>query len=62
MGEKIIELIFSIISKTKEKLIVITKNIKDPALLAIEQENLLSFVRGELEDRKLLGYPPLKDL
>ncbi len=60
MGEKIIELIFSIISKTKEKLIVITKNIKDPALLAIEQENLLSFVRGELEDRKLLGYPPYK--
>lgn len=60
MGEKIIELIFSIISKTKEKLIILTKNVKDPALIAIEQENLLSFVRGELEDRKLLGYPPYK--
>ncbi len=36
MSEKIIQLVFSIISKTKEKLIIQTKNENDPAILAIK--------------------------
>ena len=60
MNEKIIQLIVSIISKTKDKLIIQTKNEKDPALHAIKTENVLAFVREELEDRKTLGYPPFK--
>lgn len=60
MNEKIIQLIFSIISKTKDKLIIQTKNKQDPAIHAVETENILSFVREELEDRKNLGYPPFK--
>jgi len=60
IGEKIIGLIFSIISKTTKKVLIITKNINDPALLAIKNENLLSFVNSELEDRRTLGYPPYK--
>ncbi len=60
MGEKIIQIITSIISKTENKLIIQTKNEKDPAILAVKRDNLLPFVREELEDRKNLGYPPYK--
>lgn len=58
MGEKIIELLFLFMEKTEKKLIIISKNINDPALLAIKNENLLAYVREELSDRKTLGYPP----
>ena len=60
MSEKIIQIIFSIIGNTTEKLIIQTKNENDPAILAIKSENLLSFVRAELEDRRNLDYPPFK--
>lgn len=60
MSEKIIQLLLSIISKTEKKIIIQTKNKNDPALLAVKSENLLSFVREELEDRKKLNYPPYK--
>ena len=60
MGEKIIQIMLSIIDNTTEKLIIQTKNERDPAILAIESENLLHFVREELEDRKKLDYPPFK--
>ena len=60
MSEKIIQIIFSIIGNTTEKLIIQTKNENDPAILAIKSENLLSFVRDELGDRKNLDYPPFK--
>ena len=60
MSEKILQLMISIISKTSEKFIIQTKNENDPAIQAIKQENLLSFVRGELSDRKNLHYPPYK--
>src|SRR3989344_6997014 len=60
MSEKILQLLLSTISKTEEKIIIQTKNKNDPALLAVKSENLLSFVREELEDRKNLGYPPYK--
>ena len=60
MGEKIIQIIFSIISNTTEKLIIQTKNENDGVILAIKSENLLPFVREELEDRKKLNYPPFK--
>lgn len=58
MGEKIIELLYLFMAKTEKKLIIISKNISDPALIAIKNENLLSYVRNELSDRKTLGYPP----
>ncbi len=60
MSEKIIQIILSIIGKTTEKIIVQTKNENDPAILSFKNENLLSFVREELNDRKHLGYPPYK--
>jgi len=60
MGEKIIGLLLSILSKTENKLIIQTKNESDPAILAIRTGNLLSFIREELEDRENLGYPPFK--
>lgn len=60
MSEKILQIIISIIEKTENKLIIQTKNQKDPALLAIKNGNLLSFVREEIEDRKKLEYPPFK--
>ncbi|MDD5721314.1 MAG: hypothetical protein PHT16_02620 [Candidatus Pacebacteria bacterium] len=60
MGEKIIQIILSIIENTEEKIIIQTKNENDPAILAIKSGNLLSFVREELEDRRRLSYPPYK--
>ncbi|KKP64574.1 MAG: Primosomal protein N, partial [Candidatus Nomurabacteria bacterium GW2011_GWF2_35_12] len=60
MSEKIIQLLLSILSKTEKKLIIQTKNKNDPALLAVKSENLLHFIREELEDRKNLNYPPFK--
>lgn len=60
MSEKIIQLVYSLISKTENKFIIQTKNEKDPTILAIQSRNLLSFVRTELEDRGKLSYPPFK--
>ncbi len=60
MSEKICQLIISIISKTKDKFIIQTKNEKDEALTAIYSRNLIHFIRKELEDRKELSYPPYK--
>ena len=60
INEKIIQIIISIISKTNDQLIIQTKNEKDPAILAIKNENLLSFIREELKTRKELEYPPYK--
>lgn len=60
MSEKIIQIISSMISKTEKKIIIETKNEKDPAITAFKNENLLSFVREELKDRENLGYPPYK--
>ncbi len=60
MSEKIIQLLLSMLSLTERKLIIHTKNKNDSALLAVKGENLLPFVREELEDRKNLNYPPYK--
>jgi primosomal protein N' (replication factor Y) (superfamily II helicase) len=60
MGEKIIQIILSVIGNSTEKVIIQTKNENDPAITAIKTANLLSFVRGELEDRHKLSYPPYK--
>ncbi len=60
MGEKILRIMLSIIDKTTDKFIIQAKNTKDGAIAAIEQENVLSFVREELRDRKNLEYPPFK--
>ncbi|MDQ3244916.1 MAG: hypothetical protein M3P22_01015 [bacterium] len=60
MGERIIEIMLSVIEKTKDKFIVQTKNDKDSVVLGFSSNNLVSFVREELEDRKNLEYPPYK--
>ncbi|MCX6752775.1 MAG: hypothetical protein NTW62_00295 [Candidatus Nomurabacteria bacterium] len=60
MSEKIIHIIFSLINITKNKIIIQTKNEKDGALISIKNDNLLNFVREELQDRKNLEYPPFK--
>ena len=60
IGERIIQIILSLISKTKKEITIQTKNDKDGAIRAVTSENLLSFVREELQDRKNLSYPPYK--
>lgn len=60
MGEKILKILISIVNITTEKLVIQAKNTNDGAINALEKRNLLSFVREELEDRNLLGYPPYK--
>ncbi len=60
MGEKILKILLTIIASTENKFIIQAKNKDDGAILAIQKENFLSFVREELEDRKNLNYPPFK--
>ncbi len=60
MSEKILHIIFSMLSFTDKKLLILTKNGRDSALKAIKNENLLNFIREELSDRSTLGYPPFK--
>lgn len=60
ISEKIIQITSSIISKTSKKLIIQTKNEKDSSIVSLKNDNLLSFVREELNDRKNLGYPPYR--
>lgn len=60
MNERIVQIINSLLAKTIRKLIIQTKNPNDLALQAIKNENLLPFIREELEDREELGYPPYK--
>jgi primosomal protein N' len=60
MGEKIIQIMLSIISNTKDKLIIQTKNKEDAAIQAVKSGNLLSFMREELKTRSDLHYPPYK--
>ncbi len=60
ISEKIIQLILSIIYKTENKFIIQTKNTADPTIKAIQNKNLISFIKEELKDRADLGYPPFK--
>ena len=60
MSEKIIQIITSILAKTDDQLIIETKNENDEIINAIKIDNLVSFVREEIKDRKNLGYPPFK--
>jgi primosomal protein N' (replication factor Y) len=60
VGEKIIQLLFNILNKTENKLIIQTKNKDDEAINAILRENLAFFVREEIKDRKNFNYPPFK--
>ena len=60
MSEKIIQIIISLLNKTEKKLIIETKNEEDPIINAVKRDNIASFVREEIRDRKNLGYPPFK--
>jgi primosomal protein N' (replication factor Y) len=60
IGEKIINILLSILAVTTDKVIIQTKQVDDPAIDAVKKENLLSFVREELRDRENLNYPPYK--
>lgn len=60
MSEKILRILFSILSKTKDTLCIETRNGEDPAILALKRDSLLQFAREELKDREFLSYPPFK--
>ncbi|MCX6747561.1 MAG: hypothetical protein NTW98_01260 [Candidatus Nomurabacteria bacterium] len=60
ISEKIIQIIFKLLEKTDNTLIIETKNIGDESLNSIKNGNILAFVREELDERKKLGYPPYK--
>jgi primosomal protein N' (replication factor Y) len=60
MGEKIVQIILSILNLTVEKIVIQTKNENDKIITAIASRNLLPLVREDLEDRNKLAYPPFK--
>lgn len=57
MPEKILQIITSLIEKTN-KIIIQTKNSKDPILQSVISGNLSHFFGEELEIRKKFNYPP----
>lgn len=60
MSEKILHIVLNTINKTKNSLIIETKNINDSGINAIKNGNYLEYIQGELGDRRKLGYPPYK--
>ena len=62
INERIIHLINTLGSYTKEKLIIQTRNSKDKTLKSILTGNLTKFYDEELIDRKKFNYPPYKTL
>ncbi len=60
INEKILNIILNTTSKTKQNLIIETKNKNSEILEDIKNRNLLEFVRKELKLRKDFDYPPYK--
>ncbi|MFA7285305.1 MAG: hypothetical protein WC011_00450 [Candidatus Paceibacterota bacterium] len=60
MSEKILQIILGVINKTENTFIIETKNVQDDIIRSVQNKNLLSYVREELQDRKILEYPPYK--
>lgn len=60
ISEKIIQIILNVLEKTESSLILETKNIKDPLIQSIKNNNYLPYIREDLADRKNLEYPPYK--
>lgn len=60
ISEKILNIILNTTNKTKENLIIETKNKNSEILENIKNRNLLDFIRSELKLRKDFDYPPYK--
>lgn len=60
INEKILQIITSMLQVTDNKFIIETKNPKETLLQSVSNTNLLSYIREELTDRKILEYPPYK--
>ncbi len=58
INERILQLVIGIISKTEDKIIIQTKKTNDSLLQNIKTGLMTQFVREELNDRKILSYPP----
>lgn len=58
MSEKILQILLAIMKNTERKIIIQTKNTNDPALLAFKSGNYSLFVKEEIEERRVLNYPP----
>ncbi len=58
INEKVINILFNTIDITRENLIIETRNPENEAILSIKNKNLLNYINEELQDRKILKYPP----
>lgn len=56
--EKIFKLILQTKDVAKEKFLIQTRNPSDPTVEFAINGNLVEFYKREIEDRKILGYPP----
>ncbi len=62
MGQKIIHLFEKLINITNNKIIVQTRIPDNKILQSIMSGNVLPFLREDINDRKIFGYPPFKRL
>ncbi|MCF7834394.1 MAG: hypothetical protein K9L98_03890 [Candidatus Pacebacteria bacterium] len=60
MSEKMIHIVSSILNKTENTLIIETRNPEDEGINAFYTDTISHFIKKELADRKILGYPPYK--
>ena len=62
MGQKIIHLFEKLVSITNNKIIVQTRIPDNKILQSIMSGNVLSYLREDINERKIFGYPPFKRL
>lgn len=60
--ERIISLILELMQVSRNELVIQTRNATDPLLTAISRNNLISYLKEELEERKKYVYPPFGTL
>lgn len=60
ISEKVLQIVLSLVEKTEDKIIIETKNTTNKAIQAIRSMHLASFIREELREREVFGYPPYR--
>ncbi len=60
ISEKVLQLVIQTLDKTDKDLFIETRNTTDNAINSILNGSLAGYVKGELNDRQNLGYPPYK--
>lgn len=62
IGERIMQMFEKIANLTKETIVIQTRQPEEPVISAFAKKNMQDFYVKELEERRMLGYPPYATL